>query len=71
MTDSLSYSDFADEVARLYLPKGAAYTLDGLLAHVKGTLTDNAALRRLVEFERVEEIDMDKTSEHMLKDVRG
>lgn len=63
MTDSLSYSDFADEVAKLYLPKNATYTLDGLLVHVKGTLADNAALRKLVEFERVEEIDLDATLE--------
>lgn len=63
MTDTLSYADFADEVAKLYVPKGAAYTLEGLLAHVRGTLTDNAALRKLVEFERVEEIDLDATLE--------
>jgi len=63
VTDSLSYSDFADEVAKLYLPKGGAYTLDALLAMAKGTLAENAALRKLVEFERVEEIDLDATLE--------
>lgn len=63
MTDTMSYSDFADEVAKLYLPHGGAYTLDALLAMVRETLADNAALRKLVEFERVEEIDLDATLE--------
>ena len=63
MTDTMSYSDFSDEIAKLYLPKGGAYTLDALLAMVRETLADNAALRKLVEFERVEEIDLDATLE--------
>lgn len=70
MTDTLSYSDFADEVALLFLPKGATYTLEGLLAHVRGTIKDNETLRGLVEFEKdVEVVDGDKTAEHLLKDV--
>jgi len=63
VTDTMSYSDFSDEIAKLYLPKGGAYTLDALLAMVRETLADNAALRKLVEFERVEEIDLDATLE--------
>lgn len=71
MTDTLSYSDFSDEIAKLYLPKGGAYTLDALLAMVKETLAENARLRELVEFERdVEPVDLDATSEHLLRDMR-
>ena len=71
MTDTMSYSDFSDEIAKLYLPKGATYTLDALLAMVKETLAENAKLHELVRFERdVEPVDLDATSEHLLRDMR-